>query len=282
MAGINKLSPKAKPLALFVPSSADIKVDMITSFSVGLDGDVYVLAYPHEYVRYVLVYRADGTYKSKIKLQTGFAWTVSAVAAFPSGNLLVAGQRYDTDKTAPMIPFTGLFSSDGTLLKEVVLSDDAAIHTLNVAHDPRVTAPMAPTLSIPVSNTLLEIASDGNAYLMRWTTPAIVYVLSPAGELVRRFAVDPGDENYRPMAFHISGTKIAFSFAHPQTGELIMKVVDLEGHAIETYRETKAEGKTGTDDLGVAFACYTAAPESFLFLSVRDDNSLQFTIAEPR
>jgi hypothetical protein len=39
-----------------------------------------------------------------------------------------------------MLPFTGIFASDGSLLKELTLKDDEKITEMAAAHDNRVTS----------------------------------------------------------------------------------------------------------------------------------------------
>jgi hypothetical protein len=117
----------------------------------------------------------------------------------------------------------------------------------------------------------MEPAKDGNMYLMRWLSPAVFYVISPGGQVVRRFVVDSGNSDYKPFAMHISGNRIAVLFYEPQTMEKVMKIVDLEGHELASYDELTVNGKPKLGMLGVAFACYTQQPERFTFL-VTDDN----------
>lgn len=81
---------------------------------------------------------------------------------------------------------------------------------------------------------------------------------------------------------HVSGSRIAVLFFQPQTKEALLKVVDLEGHAVATYRETKAEAESKPSSLGLGFVCYTENPERFTFASTGDDGQLQFLIAEAR
>ncbi|MGA9527615.1 MAG: hypothetical protein WBS24_05825 [Terriglobales bacterium] len=132
-----------------------------------------------------------------------------------------------------------------------------------------------------LSGTQIEIAADGNACLMRWTNPAIIYAISPGGEVVRRIDVDPGDPAYGPGSMHVFQNRIAVLFIEPNTYEKIMKVVDLKGHEIATYNEVRADGKPQALLTG-AFYCYTENPTRFTFLGANDDSKLQFWIAEPR
>jgi hypothetical protein len=195
--------------------------------------------------------------------------------------MLIMGSEYDKDRTAAMWPFTGIFASNGSLLKEVKLEDDETIHDMAAAGDERVSVPGIPQSNRALANTQIEMAADGNGYLMRWTNPAIIYAISPGGEVVRRIKVDPGDAAYGPGTMHVFRNRIAVMFIEPNTFEKIMKIVDLEGHELATYNEVRANGKPQALLTG-AFYCYTENPTRFTFLGANDDSKLQFWIAEPR
>jgi hypothetical protein len=177
------------------------------------------------------------------------------------------------------LPFTGIFSSDGRLLKEVTLADDQRIHEMATAGDRRVVPAQAPGDNRAVGRGQLAIGPDGNAYLMRWLSPTPFYVVSEGGEVVRSFTVDPGDADYMPVAMHIAGHNIAILFFQSQTRQKLLKVVDLQGREQATYSEAKEEGNPG---LGLAFACYAQNPERFTFLTETEDDRLALEIAQPR
>jgi hypothetical protein len=281
---IRKLNPKGERTALFEPAAnPDVKISVTGSFSVNPDGDLYMLAFAAEELnRYVLVFKPDGTYKTKIKLDPGFAWVPSAIAVFPNGSLLVTGQEYARDRNAPKLPFTGIFRSDGKLLKELNLEDDDAIQDMANGRDPRVTSLMTPASNRAISWSQIESAKDGNLYLMRWLSPAVFYAISPSGQVVRRFAVDPGNTEFRPAAMHISGNRIALLFYQPQSMEKIMKIVDLEGHELSTYMELREDGKPKLGMLGAAFACYRQQPERFTFLVSDEHHKIELKHAGAR
>jgi hypothetical protein len=279
VSGIRKLNAKGERTALFQPNAnPDLKIDGVGYFALSPSGELYQFVFPHEMARYVMVYKSDGSYKSVIKLQPGFPWIPSSLAAFPSGNLLVSGLEFDRDaKNGVMWPFTGIFSSDGTLLKEVKLEDDDAFRDLAASGDARVTSGTNPQANHAVEFGQMQAADDGNVYLMRWITPTIFYAISPGGEVIRRFVVDPGDESYRPSAMHVAGNRIAVLFFQPQSMEERMKIVDLEGHEIATYDELREKGKP---ILGLAFACYTENPQRFTFLTTGDGERLNLQTVE--
>jgi hypothetical protein len=280
---LRKLSPKGEALADFNPeANPDLPVENTGNFAVTKSGDVYMLVFPHEITRYVFQFKPDGSFRSSAKLQPGRSWIPSELAVFPSGELLVSGLAYARQKEDLVkVPFTGIFSTDGALLKEIVLKDDDDLRDSAERGDPRYQSPQNPTGNRAIESTNMEVGDDGYVYLMRWTNPAIIYAVSAGGEVVRRFTVDAGDLSYRPVSMHIAGGRIAVLFLEHGTARDIFKIVDLDGHPVATYEE-KIEEKSKGDRLGAAFSCYTVNPEHFVFLSTSDQNSLQVKIAEPR
>jgi hypothetical protein len=277
---IHKLNSKGERVAVFSPSSnPDLKIDYSKYFSITTSGELYELVLPHEINRYIFIYKSDGNFKSSFKLQTGFAWKPDVFAVFSTGHLLVTGLEYDRDKAAAMWPFTGIFAADGSLLKEVKLEDDGTLRDMASSGDQRVVVPMNPQGNRAVSASQMEVGSDGNVYLMRWTNPAIFYAVSAGGQVVRRFAVDPGESSFRPLDMHVANNRIAVLFFDRQSKEAIIKIVDLDGREIATYDQPRVNGNP---QYGITMVCYTENPTRFVFLGAGDDNRIQFWITEPR
>lgn len=278
---LRKLNPKGERVAEFRPgANPNMPIDLFSDFTITPDGEVFMLVFPHELTRYIFVYKSDGSYRSSIKLETGFPWVPTAFAVFPSGGFLISGAEYAKNDNGKMtqVPFTGVFSADGRLLKQLDLEDDEDIVKFAATGDPRMVSASGNNRAI--SFTKMEAGDDGNIYLMRWTNPVIVYAISPGGSVVRRFLVDPKDSGYRPGSMHIAGNRIAVLFTTTDTKADIIKVSDLEGHPIGTYTETVNEK---TDQrIGAGFACYTNNPEQFMFLSFGENNQLGIETVEPR
>ena len=283
---VHKLNSKGERVAVFDPTSnPELKVDFSASLAVEPDrGDLYQLVFPSVIDRYVYAYKSDGSFKSAIKLKPGFVFMPTRIVLFPSGQFLVAGSEYGSDSKTnprPSWPFAGIFAADGTMLKELELGDEKEMHDMAASGDPRVIIRGQRGSNKAVGNTFIEIGGDGNAYLMRWTNPALFYAVSAGGEVERRFAVDPVDDGYRPDGMHIYKNRIAVWFEKRETHDKIMKIVDLEGREIATYDELKVNGKP-KDYLGAAFACYSENPTRFTFLGSEDGEKLQLLIAEPQ
>jgi len=214
--GLRKVNSKGERLATFDPNpDSHLKTDLILSFALGR-GDVYAIAYAHEEItRYLFTYDSDGKYKSTIKLDPGFAWQPAALAVFPSGQMLITGSRYvrTSDRQIMSVPFTGLFKPNGTLAKEIIpLAIDSATQKLADEGDIRYASTRANGANRAISFSQTGLGDDGNLYLMRWTNPAAFAVISPAGEVVRTFTVDPGDAELQPMSMHVSHNHIAVLF----------------------------------------------------------------------
>jgi hypothetical protein len=271
VSAIHKLNANGKEIALPQPDSAkpDLRPVFGGHFSVGKDGSVYELVGSGmDKKHHVFIYKPDGSLKSDITLASGFPWLPALVAVFPSGNLLVTGLEYDHDPSNLVKwPVTGVFGSNGSLLKEVKLEDDDAIHNMAAVGDSRVTAPEAPGVNHAVQLGEMDVANDGNIYLMRHLSPPIVYAISPDGEVVRRFIVDPGQPGYVPSGMHIAGNRIELEFFQPQKGNPLIKIVDLAGNGLATYHPDPEAG------IGAALACYTSDPDRFVFLG-GDDNGV--------
>jgi hypothetical protein len=278
--GILKLNAKGERLAVFQLRSPDVKVTRGAYYSIGPAGEVYQLTWAREASRYVFIYKPDGSLKSEIKLQPGFVFSPHKVAPFLSGDLFVSGLERDQDPDNPVMwPFQGIFSSSGSLLKELSFGkDDDEVHDMAAAGDKHLVLPANPSSNLAIAGGSAATGPDGNVYLMRRLSPAVFYAISNGGAF-RRFTVDPGQPDFMPSAMHIAGARIAILFRKELTREEILKVVDLEGNAIATYDEPVIDGKHA---LGPAFACYADNPERFIFLTTTDDNRLGLVVAKPQ
>ena len=117
---------------------------------------------------------------------------------------------------------------------------------------------------------------------MRWANPAIFYVISAGGEVVRRFTVDPGDSSMWPFTMQLYKNRIAILFGDTQKGGMIMKVADLEGHEIVTYDLPPSGREHMESKLSVGLACYSENPTRLVFVGTSDDRRVQLWIAEPK
>ncbi len=282
---ITKLNSKWEHITTFsAGSSPDVaQVDGAGMFTVSADGEVYQLVFPHSFDRDVFLYNKDGSYKSMVKLDVGGVWSPSLFAVFPSGNFLATGGKWD--RTAKeYFPFTGILSSNGTLLKELHLEDDEHIHDLAAMGDSRFSpGPVSGGLNFAISRGKMEMGPDGNVYLLRWLNPAVIYAISQGGEVGRRFTVDPGDQDLTVERMAIAGNRIAVVFRKTSSDHRVLKqlieIVDLEGNKIAIYDQPLIDGHVA---FGASLVCYSQNPEQFTFIEWTKDDKWVINIAEAR
>ena len=277
---IHKLSLKGEKKADFLPaSSIDLpnlppELAHADKFWVTDDGELYLEVMVSWNEHDFLLFGKDGTYKSKVELDNAALWHVSTFAVFPSGEFLITGDMWQKLEQN-YAPFTAIFSSRGTFLKKLSLEDDEKIYQYTVNKDSDFVNQYGKNRAIDKGE--MKAAADGNIYLMRWLSPAVIYAISPGGEVVRRFTVSPDQSGMMPSNMRVAGDTIAIEFRNSATKKHVIKVVDLEGRERASYDFPVLDGKP----LWVS-VCYLENPERFVFLDQAKDDSPVLRIAEPR
>lgn len=117
-----------------------------------------------------------------------------------------------------------------------------------------------------------EISRDGNLYVMRTSSQALVDVISPAGKIMKTLKIAPPASPAVPNSFHVSENRIALLFEDAEQQTVAIAVVDAQtGRKIAAY--------SGSTDFG-SFACYSANDGVFTFLKHGDGNTLELNRAE--
>jgi hypothetical protein len=279
---IRKFDPQGKPGPLFSTSSIpDFQVQLATYFSVADDGSIYQVAFPlKDKSRYIVAFNADGSFKAKIQLKAGFPWMAEQVAPFPSGDLLVAGTKDELDEEGHyrnMVPFTGIFSRDGTLIKTVVLPDDDEIGRRSEAGDIDVVEGNYPHHIKSIVHGGVLAASDGNIYLMRRLSPAVFYAISPSGKVIKSFKIETDDPDFVVFSAHTSENRIAVQLVNFEKNRVSFRIYDFQGRQLRTYSAPEESNS------GLGFVCYSTKDDQFTFLGPTDSNdSLSFEVASPK
>src|SRR5258708_1946240 len=127
----------------------------------------------------------------------------------------------------------------------------------------------APTLDLADA----EAGSDGNLYVMRHSSPALVYVIASSGKVMQTIKVASPLLGAVPSGFHLSGNRLAISFWNDGKHSQTIVVADAQtGRKIASYADA-----TG---LGPSFACYSANDGVFTFLRLGEGNELEVIRAE--
>lgn len=227
---IKKIRPDGSVAATFRITEAFPDISG-KDFFVSGDGRVYQAGFMPDGGVYVVEFADSGSLKSKLRLDsTGFI--PYHIARFESGAILLSGT---TGLTNDHRPFTGVFDANGRLIKEIYEPED---------EDSRRRAEAGELDFIPegtnsgnafVWHGAAALGSDGNAYLLRAASPALVYVISPNGDVVRKLRIDPPDAGLVARGVKPSRGQLAISFLHRGMISGMIKVVDLKGTPVATF-----------------------------------------------
>jgi hypothetical protein len=264
-----KIDPDGKRAAVFDSTVfSQLALNRVDAFSPAFDGGLYQIGQSGGVKPriYVLHYSSDGSAASPVHLDADLE--VYTFAAFADGNFLVSGVHRDLQKDDVQNKYargrnvTAVFSADGRELAELTFA--AAAQNLKEARS-----------ALDLADA--EAGSDGNLYVMRASSPALVYVIAPSGKIMKTFKVSaPVSGNQRTNSaagFHISGNQLAISFWNEARESQAMVVVDAQtGRQIASYGVSAG--------LGPSFACFSANEGVFTFLKLGEGNALEVTRAD--
>jgi hypothetical protein len=176
---------------------------------------------------YVVEFAQDGSVKSKTKLETGTYVDPYHVAVLESGRFLVSGESGKDLRT----PYTALFEANGKLAKQIDEVEDedarrkAELGDVEFTHN-------ADSGNMFVQRGDVTSGSDGNVYLLHGTFSPLVYVISPAGKVLRKMRIGADSERlFRGIKFYKGQLAIALS----EFGHIEVRVTNLDGTPIRNY-----------------------------------------------
>jgi hypothetical protein len=272
-----KIDPDGKRVALFDPAAfPQLMLDRADAFSPASDGGMYQIAQSGVLKPriYVLHFSSDGSPSSPTRLDADFE--VYTFAAFAGGNFLLSGVKRDVqNKDDRGRNFTAVFSADGRELAQLSFQEPrgalkAGLKSGAAAHpEPQKEAEKsAPVLDLADA----EAGSDGNLYVMRRSSPALVYVITPSGKILKTLKV-AAPRGSAPSGFHVSANQLAISFWNEEGESQTVVVADAQtGRKIASYGDPAG--------LGSSFACYEANEGVFTFLKLGEGNALEVVRAE--
>jgi len=232
------------------------------------DGDVFELAGSHEGI-FAVEFAQDGSFKSKVKLETESSMQPWRLAVFKSGQYLVSG----TTGKDHLTPFTAVFSASGRLIKSIYESEDeearlrstpgdGGFHPWNVTYGRDF-----------IYMGEVTIASDGNAYLLHGgNSIGLVYGISPQGEVLRKLRIDTEDSDMVTRSIRSYENHLAIEF-EKHVGDSVqnlIKLTNLMGDPIADY-SVDAVGR----DL-MFLAGY--GPRGFVFKPAKDNDKKLYLI----
>jgi hypothetical protein len=286
-----KIDPEGKRTALFDPAAfSQLALDRADAFSPAPDGGLYQIAQSGVLQPriYVLHFSSDGSPASPTRLDADFE--VYTFAAFPDGNFLLSGVQHDPENRNRSRNFTAVFSADGRELAELSFQEPRqqpqTPAKTGAKSDPIADRKNAPKKELQESEwwndtekpSRLDLAdaeagNDGNLYVMRASSPALVYVIAPSGKILRTLKIAAPVRGAVASAFHVSENRLAISFWNEESQSQTVVVADAQtGRKIASYADPAG--------LGTSFACYEANAGVFTFLMLGEGNALEVIRAE--
>ncbi len=266
---IQRISPNGSLTGSFSIASVSPRLSAI-DFFVANDGKVYLAGRSDaEGALYVVLFSRDGLVESKVKLDVPF-FIPYQIVVFRSGEFLLSGIHGSRNRT----PYTGVFNAGGKLIKEIYETEDEDSRKRTEAGEPN----FVPDYSDYGNNFVVHgdgvLGSDGNAYLLRSVSPALIYVISPKGEVIRKLQVDSPGSGLLAKRIKSAPGSLAISFLKKGMNTGMIQVVNYQGKSIAAY---SSDDKTMYPGL---LGCYGSA--GFTFLSIDEGNGVRLQKAEPK
>lgn len=203
----------------------------------------------------------DGKREAAIRLErpkTDFF--PSQIAVFRSGEILLSGLQYFPRYKAS----TAIYAPTGRLVKQFILDGDAEIERAIELGDIRYTRGPREG-NAPVSRSVAITGDDGFVYLIRAMSPATVYVISAAGEVVRKLSVaTPTVKGSPDFGIRVAKNKIAVKF-HRDCDSSV-DVGSCRGTVYTVLDATTGErlaGYEAEEETAGPIACYAPDPDRF-------------------
>jgi hypothetical protein len=242
---VREYTAEGKPAMTFLASGRNLDDVSTGRLFVSQDGYPYQLA-----GRWVVAYEKDGSVKSKTLLRADADVAPHHLLVFRSGRFLLVGA---TGQNRTM-PYAAVFEPDGRLVKRIDEPEDEYAKGEAEIGDSDYSSSMSGVAAGNhyISRADVTLGEDGNAYLMHGASPTIVYVISPAGEVLRKFRVassEPGQ-----AAWSVKSYKNRLAFAYQVGDHLEIQVTDLEGNPVAGYSINPKAKPDVVDTLDLA--CY--------------------------
>jgi hypothetical protein len=211
----------------------------------------------------------DGTRESSVYPENPpIPFFPSQLAVFPSGDILISGMQYRAGPSYKAS--TAIYSPAGHLVKQFALEGDAQIEREIDAGDGKDTD-LQKRHSEAVDKSVAITADDGLVYLMRASSPATVYAISDAGDVVRRIVVSaPTGTGSPDFGIRVVKNRLVVQFRRTCEGDVgtdscrssTYAVVDATtGQKLAAYESDREAAGT--------LACYAPDPDRFFIFSGR-------------
>ena len=201
-----KIAPDGAQKAIYTYSGIqDLRNDTLLADSVGKHGEMYELLSAPDHRVLLLRFSEDGQLDNTDELDAPAPFTAPQLDVLPNGTLFVSGTLVG-DKTGQRAgqPVNAFYDGSGRWLKEIRLKKDSGLLKQSLKAPDRTGSQ---NRAVHFGRT--AVGDDGNLYVMRAESPAVVYVVSSGGKVERRLTVQPPAKGAVPFALLAHGGRVA-------------------------------------------------------------------------
>ncbi|MGA8765016.1 MAG: hypothetical protein WB562_19255 [Candidatus Sulfotelmatobacter sp.] len=256
-APIITITPSGERAASFsIGSDLENRGGTISDFSPAEDGGMYALSTSSAGFK-ILHFSKDGRVASATQLDLQRAIDLKQFVALPDGKFFLRGTTAPTAGKREGDPFNMIVDDQGELLREVTFPEDS---TPRLKNKKNKQGDAAEESNAPVAFGKASLGDDGNIYIMRSSSPVLFFVVSPAGELIRKLKVSSPIRNGGAQMFEVRKGRLAIEFLRLATGdgppEEVYRVVNT-GNGQPLFDYVPVRGRGG-------WACYDGDEFTFL------------------
>jgi hypothetical protein len=201
------------------------------------------------------------------------------IAVFRSGEMVVAGLQFHPGYKAG----TAIYSATGHLVKQLVLDGDAEIERAIEVGDARYAVAPGQGNEAVVRSVAIT-GDDGFVYLMRLTSPATVYVISSAGEVIRKIVVNaPTDKGSPNFGIRVVKNRLAVEFNRECDSALYTSCRGTVYTVVDATTGRKLADYETEDETAGPITCYAPDPDRFFTFSIGGEgHRLEIVEAAPK
>lgn len=267
---IQRITPAGRPDRVFRFAEVGPEFSAM-DFFVTADGRVYEEARARDGQVYIVGFSNEGSLRSRIKLDTE-PFHPYEIAMFGSGEFLVSGTLSNPGGYG-RTPFTAVVSQRGRLIKRIYEPEDEESRRKAETGDPAYTPEGLNAGNSSISDGDAASGSDGNVYLLRATMPALVYAVSPNGDVIRKLRVEAPAPDLVARELRSANGRLAISFLRSNSTVGVVRIVDYYGNPIATL-------DSGEGVLPGLPGCYDS--RSFTIVDFNSDSEVYIRRAEAK
>jgi hypothetical protein len=233
------------PKAELLSGAGPLMLDFATDSS----GSVFILGIDARRP-FVFLFNANGQYRTKTSIDAVSAFKPARISVFPDGNYLLIGDIFLDESGRDRRQVAEIFSGTGQKIAAVNLRETKSGTHIQTG---------AQALPFPINSVL--ISESGNAYIMRSSNAPLIYVVSPAGRLLKRLRVQ-SPNGFVATDMKLGNSKFLIGYQKGSGANyktLFVEYDNIDGHIIAKFESgPKING---------ALTCYSE--NELVFLGVR-------------